>query len=185
MLDKSIPYIEFEMQRKEQQKLPERKIPEGYTFSYYQPGDEYAWQRIETSVGEFDDLTAAETYFQKNFAPYPEELTKRMGFVEDSSGKKIATCTAWWTKTGTPQFHWLAVMPEAQRKGIASFLAVKMTNRLLDFYPEEPVFLRTQTWSHQAISLYQKIGYTFVEETENFNQGMEILENFGIELSTR
>ena len=185
MLDKSITYIEFEMQRKEQQKLPERKLPEGYSFTYYQPGDDYDWQLIETSVGEFNNLIEAKTYFQKTFAPYPEEITKRMGFVKDPTGKKVATCTAWWTKEGKPQFHWLAVMPEAQRKGIAAFLAVKITNRLHDLYPEEPIFLHTQTWSHQAIRLYQRLGYEFVPGTKDFDKGKEILKNLGIESFNR
>ncbi|GMG68109.1 hypothetical protein [Tetragenococcus halophilus] len=102
MIDKTIPYVKLQMEKSTSQALPDRQLPEGYQFSFYTPGDERDWQAIETSAGEFDHLSEAETYFQKNFSPYPDELTKRMTFVTDPSGKKIATCTAWWAKEGSP-----------------------------------------------------------------------------------
>jgi len=177
MLNKIIPYVKFQMERNDRQTLPDRQLPEGYQFSFYIPGDERDWQAIETSVGEFDNLSEAKKYFQKNFAPYPDELGKRMLFVTDPSGKKIATCTAWWSKEGGPQFHWLAVMPEAQRQGIASFLAVKVTALLEELYPGQPAMLHTQTWNYQAIVIYKKLGYTFVSGTKDFEKGMSILKD--------
>ncbi|MEL5939221.1 hypothetical protein WN865_06590, partial [Tetragenococcus halophilus] len=95
MIDKTIPYVKFQMERNTSKKLPDRQLLVGYQFSFYTPGDERDWQAIETSVGEFDNLSEAQGYFQKNFVPYPDELEKRMTFVTDPSGKKVATCTAW------------------------------------------------------------------------------------------
>ncbi|GFK28320.1 GNAT family N-acetyltransferase [Tetragenococcus halophilus] len=177
MIDKTIPYVKFQMERNTTQALPDRQLPEGYQVSFYTPGDERDWQVIETSVGEFDHLSEAQGYFQKNFVPYPDELEKRMTFVTDPSGKKVATCTAWWAKEGGPQFHWLAVMREAQRKGIATFLTVKVTALLEELYPDQPAMLHTQTWNYPAITIYQKLGYTFVSGTKDFEKGMSILKD--------
>lgn len=174
MLDKSVPYEEFWMERKERTPLPEPVLAANYHLSFYQEGDEESWAGIETSVGEFDSEEAAAAYFQRTFAPYPEELAKRMLFVVDEKGQKVATCTAWWSKTGGPLFHWLAVMPEAQGRGLASVLSVEVTKLLEELYPDRPARLHTQTWSHQAVGLYQRLGYQIVPE-ENYDTVLGIL----------
>ncbi len=81
MIDKTIPYVKLQMEKSTSQALPDRQLPEGYQFCFYTPGDERDWQDIETSVGEFDNLSEAQRYFEKSFAPYPDELAKRMTFL--------------------------------------------------------------------------------------------------------
>ncbi len=95
MLDKTLPYAEIWMTRPLQLPVPMTPLAEGFKFRTYQKGDESAWSEIETSVGEFQTTGEALEYFQKNFAPYPEELERRMFFVETKNGEKVATCTAW------------------------------------------------------------------------------------------
>ncbi|GAA5422116.1 MAG: GNAT family N-acetyltransferase [Tetragenococcus halophilus] len=68
-------------------------------------------------------------------------------------------------------------MPEAQRQGIASFLAVKVTALLEELYPDQPAMLHTQTWNYPAIAIYEKLGYTFVPGTKDFEKGMRILKD--------
>lgn len=178
MLDKRIPYIEFLMRRNPQSPvpLPERYLPEGYSLAFYTPGDEGAWCRIETAVGEFASETEAATYFQKNFAPFSDELRQRMMFIVDPEGEKVATCTAWRTEKQRPLLHWLAVKPEAQQRGVASYLAVKTTALLEELHPNQPIELHTQTWSHQAIGIYEKLGYELIPSTKDYEKGLAILE---------
>lgn len=177
MLEKSLPYIEFLMKRPANLPLATpRPLAKGYRLVYYQPGDKEAWCEIETAVGEFDQLAAAQAYFQKTFAPHPQALTQRMAFVEDQQGQKIATCTAWWGKNEEPLLHWLAVKPEAQHQGIAGFLAATITQRLLELYPEAAIFLHTQTWSYPAIFLYEKLGYELLPRTKDFDKGVTLLK---------
>lgn len=95
MLDKTLPYAEIWMTRPLQQNVPITPLAEGFEFRFYQKEDESAWAEIETSVGEFQTTDEALEYFQQNFAPYPEELERRMFFVETKKGEKVATCTAW------------------------------------------------------------------------------------------
>lgn len=178
MLDKTLPYIEFEMKRPGQLPLPQvsRKLPAGYQLKEYQPGYETAWCAVEYAVGEFDNLEAAAAYFAKTFAPYPEELPRRMAFITDHTGAIVATCTAWWGKKGEPLLHWLAVLPKSQGKGLATFLALEITRRLVSLNPKKDLFLHTQTWSYPAIFLYEKLGYQLLPGTQDFEKGRALLE---------
>ncbi|MFY1069174.1 GNAT family N-acetyltransferase [Enterococcus sp. AD013-P3] len=178
MLDKTIPYIEFKMKREPGavKTLTQPKLPSDYQLVFYSEGDQTAWCEIETAVGEFEALSEAEQYFEKTFAPFPHELQQRMAFIIDPTGKKVGTCTAWWSKENEPLLHWLAVVPEAQRKGLAGFLATIITERLEDLYPNQPIILHTQTWSHSAIRLYEKLGYQLVPGTKDFKKGLTVLQ---------
>ncbi|MEK2457806.1 hypothetical protein [Tetragenococcus halophilus] len=40
MIDKTIPYVKFQMERNTSKKLPDRQLLVGYQFSFYTPGDE-------------------------------------------------------------------------------------------------------------------------------------------------
>lgn len=159
MLDKSIPYVGFWMVRESDQPLEIKDVPAGYQLVMYQPGDEAAWCKIETAVGEFEQEADAAAYFAKTFAPYPVELTQRMRFIENPAGEKVATCTAWWSQEDQPLLHWLAVLPTEQGKGLAKVLAIAVTNHLIRLGAGQPVILHTQTWSHPAVQLYEKLDY--------------------------
>lgn len=167
MLDKTLPYAEIWMTRPLQLPVPMTPLAEGFKFRTYQKGDESAWSEIETSVGEFQTTGEALEYFQKNFAPYPEELERRMFFVETKNGEKVATCTAWRKKSRErmyPVFHWLAVKPVYQGKGLAKALTAKVLQEFPTLHTDGPIYLHTQTWSHQAIALYKKMGFSFIAE---------------------
>ncbi|MGM0215089.1 GNAT family N-acetyltransferase [Enterococcus sp. AZ109] len=178
MLDKSVPLIPFTMIRKTNApSLPEHQLPKGYHFVFYQPGDEHAWAEIETSVGEFDTTDDALTYFKRSFGPYSEELQQRMLFIENAKNQKVATFTAWRNDdTRQPRLHWLAVLPTEQGQGLAKALAIRITQLLTELHPEAELYLTTQTWSHPAVKMYQKLGYEILRD-ENYSQIIEILEN--------
>ena len=149
MLDKTLPYAEIWMTRPLQQNVPITPLAEGFEFRFYQKEDE------------------ALEYFQQNFAPYPEELERRMFFVETKKGEKVATCTAWRKKSREqvyPVFHWLAVKPDYQGKGLAKALTARVLQEFPTLHTDGPIYLHTQTWSHQAIALYKKMGFTFIAE---------------------
>lgn len=185
MLDKSVPYYEVWMKRPAGEAVPKIELAEGFRFVSYQAGDEAAWAKIETEVLEFSEEQEALAYFNRVFAPYPEALAQRMFFVEDATGEKVATCTAWWKEINDatiPILHWLAVRPMAQRKGLAGALVAKVTARLAELEPEKDIYLHTQTWSHPAIKLYQKFGYEVIPENldgsknEDYEKALAIIE---------
>ncbi len=167
MLDKSLPYAEFWMTRPLNDSVPEIPLAEGFRFEFYTPGAEADWAAIETSVGEFENREEALTYFQKTFAPYPDELAERMLFVVTEKGERIATCSAWRKDRqgeSYPVFHWLAVKPGYQGKGIAKALIAKVLTLFPDLSENSPIYLHTQTWSYPAVKLYQTFGFDFIAE---------------------
>ncbi|MBO0450816.1 GNAT family N-acetyltransferase [Candidatus Enterococcus murrayae] len=175
MLDKSVPFIPFTMFRPSNAtSLPEIQLPEGYQIVFYQPGDEKDWCRIETAVLEFDTEKDAADYFKKSFTPFQNELKKRMLFVENPLGEKVATFTAWWTKDDYPRLHWLGVIPEEQRKGLAKALAIRVTQILHENYPDQDLYLNTQTWSHHAVKLYKNLNYQIFQD-QNYQKILDIL----------
>jgi ribosomal protein S18 acetylase RimI-like enzyme len=168
LLDKTIPYAEIWMYRSHELPVIEQILPEGYYFAFYQEGDEVAWAAIETAVSEFEDEAQALDYFKQKFIPYSDELKQRMLFVTNSSGEKMATCSAWWKELPNgnryPLVHWLAVKPDYQGKGIAKAIMSCTLNLLQNFETTAPIYLHTQTWSHVAIGLYQKLGFNILDK---------------------
>lgn len=176
MLDKSVPFIPFTMFRpSDAPPLPEIQLPKDYRIVFYQPGDEKEWCKIETAVLEFETEKDAMDYFQRSFAPYQDELKKRMLFVENAEGKKVGTFTAWWTDDHSPRLHWLGVLPEEQRKGLAKALAIRVTQLLHEYYPHQDLYLNTQTWSHHAVKLYEKLNYQ-IFQNQNYQKILDVLK---------
>lgn len=186
MLDKSIPYAELWMVRPIELPVAEFSLPESFSLSFYQEGDQLAWAEIETDVGEFDQREDALEYFKRTFSPYPQELKKRMLFITTDSGEKIGTATAWWKETadGTryPLVHWVAVKPEYQGQGLSKPLTSKVLMLLQNLEDNTPIVLHTQTWSHVAIRLYQKLGFEISNKNldgtlnPDYEKAMEILD---------
>lgn len=185
MLDKSIPYADFWMVLPAKETILTFPLKEDFSLKFYQKGDEKDWCEIETSVLEFDDIAAAMSYFEKTFLPYPTELSRRMLFVENAKGEKIATCTGWMKTLDNgktvPQFHWLAVKPEYSGQGLAKTLVSQICQVLRSIYPDEPIYLHSQTWSKPAVYLYRKFGFEIMptdlnnNRNENYEKVLEIL----------
>lgn len=145
------------------------------------------WAKIETSVLEFSSELDALNYFQKEFLPFSSDLTKRCIFIENSKGEKVATATAWWEFIGgsrRPWLHWVAVMPEYQRLGLGKCVVAQATKLMVDIEGFADFYLRTQTWSHKAIKIYEKFGYVITDEeilyqkdSDNYSKALEVLNN--------
>lgn len=75
------------------------EIPNGYHFVPYKPGDKDAWIDIELSAEEIIDKEQGEKCWQRYFGKAEPELSKRMYFIEDKFGKKVATATISWNPT--------------------------------------------------------------------------------------
>lgn len=163
MLDKSLPYTPLMMIKTDTKEYPRFSLPEGYSFRFYQAGDERNWAALECSVGQFsaeaDALRMFEAEFLKNQILRPED---RMLFVLDPAGTAVATAALWdgnCFDKREQRFHWVAVSDACAGKGIAK----AMLTRLLDLYNELSyegfLYLHTSTHSYQAIGIYKKLGF--------------------------
>lgn len=66
-------------------------IPKGFSIRFYHPGDEQDWAKIQVSVGEFENESAALKCFE-HYLAYEEELTKRQLYViDDQKGIVVAS----------------------------------------------------------------------------------------------
>lgn len=163
MLDKSLTHCHIYMAlpgREVAERTP--RLPEGYGWRLYRPGDEAHWARIETSVLEFSDEAEALDYFTRIFLPHREQLAERLVFVTDPGGTPVATALAWYSQEADGRravLHWVAARPDQQGKGLGRAVVQLALNRFARLEPGLDVRLHTQTWSYPAVLLYRKLGF--------------------------
>ena len=186
MLDKSVPYAGLFMRREAGEGKPSYELPEGFQFAFFSDGSEADWARIEASVLEFDGEFAALMFFKRTFIPHIDELYRRCVFVETSDGVKVATTTAWWSdsyEVRKPWIMWVAVDPKYQGLGLGRAIIARATVLMIELEGDLPIYLRTQTWSHKAIGIYQTYGYfptaeksLYSDSSDNYRKAMRILK---------
>ncbi|OLZ09598.1 GNAT family N-acetyltransferase [Sulfobacillus thermosulfidooxidans] len=165
MLDKSLPYYNVIMKRPASLPMPTGDLPEGWRLCSYESGNDQQWAEIERSVGEFDNIATARSYFHDHYLVFPNEVRKRVLFVQSPKGAFAGTVTAWWNDTGNRRdasLHWLAVRPAYQRMGLGRALVAHCLSLIKQLEGHCEVWLHTQTWSHRAIRLYLSAGFRIV-----------------------
>ncbi len=177
MLDKSIPYCNLIMVKKPVS-IKRRKglsLPANYTLRpfTYNKNDEKAWAKIETAALEFDDEEKALAYFKKEYLSEPEEVVKRCFLLFDEENNPVATASAWFEKIDDkkhPMVHWVAVIPSCQGKGLGRAVMENVLAYFAEHHPEENIYLHTQTWSHKAVIMYHKLGFSLVKDQGFFEE---------------
>jgi len=167
MLDKSIPYAKLMMVRKAGTPIPVFPLLDGFKYVFYKDGDEKDWARIETSVDEFNSEFAALLRFKEDFLPYTDELYRRLLFIENADGRKIATSNAWWSFVDDERrawLHWVSVEAGYQGLGLGKAIVSRITQLLEEIEGDVNFYLSTQTWSYKAIDIYKKCGYEPTDE---------------------
>ncbi len=122
MLDKTLPYAEIWMTRPLQQNVPITPLAEGFEFRFYQKKMNLLGRRLRLPLGNFKRQMKHLSIFNKTLLLILKNL-KEGCFCRDKKGEKVATCTAWRKKSREqvyPVFHWLAVKPDYQGKGLKS-----------------------------------------------------------------
>lgn len=184
MLDRTIPYYNMIL-RCDAVLRPGIPVPPGYRIRHWEPGDEAAWARIESDIGDFRTCAEAERYFAEHYLTQPEALHSRGLFAVSDSGEIAGTCIAWHGQREgrtVASLHWLAVAPERQGLGLGKALCAE-TLRLFAEMGELPVYLHTQPWSWQAVLIYIRQGFrllktdTFDGYENQYEAAMRTLEN--------
>lgn len=185
MLNKSIPYYNVIMKRSYNTPILNFELPSGYSFYWFTEGKEEQWAKIETSVGEFENINVALKYFNTHYLPYFDELKKRLLFIQNKDGQEIGTITSWWDFAGherVPSIHWFAVKSDYQGFGLGKALVSECLNRLLLLEGKKDIFLHTQTWSYKAVGLYLKSGFEIIKDESfanyknDYEQAMPVLK---------
>ncbi len=167
MLDKSVPYYNIIMKRCKGNLIQEVFLKKGFSFVNYKPGDENAWAKIETSVGEFDCIADSLSYFRSRYLPYQALLKERMLFIQNVKGEKIATFTIWWDEDDNneiPSVNWVGVKPNYQGLGLGKAIIFKGLQESVQLLGDVDIYLHTQTWSYKAVGIYEKAGFGILKE---------------------
>lgn len=163
MLDKSIPSQNIFMEKFNLEDFPRYPLAEGYAFSFYRPGDEREWARIEYELGQFDTVERGIEIFNQQFLREqrlkPEE---RMIFVKNSCGKIVATAALWEGEIFgrlEPRIHWVATSDSCAGKGIAKAMLTRLFELCAELGYKRYIYLWTGTRSYPAINIYRKFGF--------------------------
>jgi len=162
MLDKSIKHIGVLMVWDKKEDYPKYALPTGYSFKYYQEGDEYSWAEMQYTNGQVDSYEEALECFNTEFKTRVEETKEKMVFVISPSGQKVATASLWDGRhfgEKNPRIHWVSVIDEEQGRGLAKALMTKLMDQHLKSTDGKLLYLTSQTWSYKALNIYKQFGF--------------------------
>ena len=157
--DSRIRYVDLLMEKSDLTDIPVFPLPEGYHFTFYQPGDRDAWIAIEISAKELHSHEQGVEVWQKYYGHSEQLLPERMLFIENMRGEKVATITAYpHEEDGLGQVHWVAVRREDQGRGLARPLIARCL-MLMQELGDRRACLHTQTVTWVACRLYLDFGF--------------------------
>lgn len=147
---------------------PQIELSPAYRLRWYHPGDEAEWIAIH-KVADLHYAFSPEL-FQQQFSGERLDLADRQCYLLDQQDRFVATGTAWAATggefAGYGRVHWVAVLPEYQRRGIGTILMAVLCRRLLAL-GHARAYLTTATFRRPAIRLYRKFGFGPVGHIEN------------------
>ena len=73
------------------QRLGQPPLPGGFRFVFFRPGDRDAWIGIERSAGELTSYAQGTEVWERYYGGREDALCRRMVFVENAAGEKVAT----------------------------------------------------------------------------------------------
>lgn len=184
MLDRSIPFYNTIL-RCDDYQPKDIFLPQGYSIVPYKVGYEKEWARLEFSIGDFDSLSEAESYFISTYTHDNDRLFQNVRFLLNENNEVIGSCIAWQDKRKdayVSSLHWLIVDPKYQGLGFGRALCCDIMN----IFAEQnalPIYLHTQPWSWKAILLYLSMGFklqstdTFAQYTNEYEKAIKTLKN--------
>ena len=171
--DRRIPYYKLRLEQ-DLDDIKEIVLPPEYHYEYYTSGDRDIWIAIEKSAKEFAGREEGEAAWDRYFAGHEKELENRMFFVSDSSGRKLATATAYYDihtgdDGGNGWLHWVAVHSDAQGLGLSKPLITHVLAHMKKLGYKKAV-IPTQTYTWLACKLYLDLGFVPMKENAEQNK---------------
>lgn len=159
--------LRLDMVRPNLDGLPETKLPQGYSFRWFKPGDAAHWLHIHRDADPFYDICPE--LFTRQFGVDFKRLAERQVFLQDEIGRVIGTATAWPAEAvhgaDCGRVFWLAVMRQFQGRGLGRALLATICQRIRELgYARASVV--TSTGRLPAVSLYLSFGFEPETRTE-------------------
>lgn len=166
-LDERIAYYPLFFER-DVTNIPEYPLPEGYSFSFFKPGDAASWIEVEMGAGELSDLQMGQSVWEKYYGPWEHLMPERMIFIVNEKGEKVGTATAFFDVIPEAHpglgdgsegwLHWVGITKAYQGRGLARPL-IGYTMKRLKALGYQKLLLSTQTTSWVACRLYMEMGW--------------------------
>lgn len=158
------------MKYEDTSKYRDYKLPDGYSYVMYKPGDEMEWVNIHIESGEFTSIERGLKHFHDFYDSFIDELNKRCFFIIDNvSGEKIGTATVSLLKVEEfgykAAIDWVAIKKSYQGRGLAKPLISKFME-IANTLGHDKVILHTQTTTWLAAKLYLDYGFEILNKDE-------------------
>lgn len=171
MIERHWPYLHLEMVLKQSIDINDQCM-DGFHYVFYNnQNDMDAWAKILIDTGEFETLSDAKAYFNKEILVPGFDPSTHVVFIENNHGEKIATGMVHILKRQDaiyPRLHYISVMKAHQKQGHGRRLTAHLIHLAEQAYPNDPIVLTTQTWSHIAVRMYQSLGFQ-IEKAKDIN----------------
>jgi ribosomal protein S18 acetylase RimI-like enzyme len=157
----TLPNVNFNMVRADMADIPQYRLPPGYRFRTYRPGDDVTWLTVQRAAEPF--IAMPDDYFTRQYGNYLVALPDRMFFVETEQGEPAGTISAWWEDddteppSGRGRIHWVAVHPAHQRRGLAKPMMTRAMHRLAQDHSS--AVLGTSSGRPWAVKVYLDFGF--------------------------
>lgn len=176
--DSRIKYIELLMKYDDLSNYKKYKLPEGFHYEFYKPGDEEDWVNIHIESGEFTSVEMGLKHFHDFYDSFIEELPRRCVFiVDDVTGEKVGTATISLLKDPENGYNgavdWVAIKKRYQGRHLAKPLISKFMEIANDM-GHSKLILHTQTNTWLAGKLYLDYGFEILNKEEKL--GWSILK---------
>ena len=168
MLDRTIPFYNTIL-RCDNYQCKDVVLPKGFSIVPYKSGYEKAWAELEYSIGDFESLEEAESYFISTYLQN-RSLLNNILFLLNEDNLIVGSCIAWQDRRKesiVSSLHWLVVDEEYHGRGLGKALCYATMN-IFKEQKNLPVYIHTQPWSWKAIFLYLSIGFK-LQKTDTFS----------------
>lgn len=159
-------------------------LPDGYSFRFYQDGDQHTWTHIHELADEYSNIT--DKLFTNEFGTDIQLITQRQVYLLDSQGNPIGTTTAWMKNNHHGRdyglVHWVAIIPQMQGKHLAKPMLTYILNHLRNLN-HDCAFLATSTARLPAIHLYLAMGFVpEIRTTKQYEIWHELKQHINVPL---
>ena len=158
--------------------LPQEALapPGGCRFRPFRSGDRVRWTEIQASTGVYGAV--GPDLFDREFGDRASDHAERILFVE-VAGEAVGVSAAWYPTpdvgAAIGRVHWVAVLPEHQRRGLGRALVVATLRRLQEL-GYSSAYLTTGSENLPAIRLYQGLGFEPTPRTEEERSAWRALD---------
>ena len=168
MLDRTIPFYNTIL-RCDNYQYKDAVLPKGFSIVPYKSGYEKAWAELEYSIGDFESLEEAESYFISTYLQNGSMMNNIL-FLLNEDNQVVGSCIAWQDKRKesiVSSLHWLVVDEKYHGMGLGRALCCA-TMKIFEEQANFPVYIHTQPWSWKAIFLYLSLGFK-LQKSDSFS----------------